>query len=78
MPESEDQGTKFEFTVAEKLNQGTNPGKGCNLSWVYFFVSFLDKWYIPNLFRGKNEKAKSLRITNCLIVFFRIHNSTTR
>ena len=36
MPESKDQGTNFEFTVVQKLNQGTNPGKGCNLSWVSF------------------------------------------
>ena len=43
MPESKDQGTEFEFTVIQRLNQGTNPGKGCNLSWVSFFVSFLDK-----------------------------------
>ena len=41
--ESKDQGTEFEFTVVQKLNQGTNPGKRCNLSWVSFFVSFLDK-----------------------------------
>ena len=38
-----DQGTEFEFTVVQKLNQGTNPGKGCNLSWASFFVSFLDE-----------------------------------
>jgi hypothetical protein len=43
MPGSKDQGTEFEFTVVQKLYQGTDPGRGCNLSWVSFFVSFLDK-----------------------------------
>ena len=32
MPGSKDQGTEFEFTAEQKLNQGTNPGKGYNLS----------------------------------------------
>ena len=34
---SNDQGTKFEFTVVQKLNQGSIPKKGCN----FFRGSFL-------------------------------------
>ncbi len=32
-----------EVTVAQKLNQGTIPKKGCNLFRVSFLVTFLDK-----------------------------------
>ena len=34
---AKDQGTKFEFTVVLKLNQGTNPKTGCNRFRVAFF-----------------------------------------
>jgi len=35
--------TAVEATVVQKLNQGTNPQKGCNLLRGSFFVTFLDK-----------------------------------
>jgi hypothetical protein len=54
MPGSKDQGTEFEFTVVQTLYQGTNPGKGCNFSWVSFFVSFLDKQ------KRKNKVIKNM------------------
>lgn len=37
-----DQGTKFEFTVVLKFNQGL-PGNRGNYCWGSFFVSFLEK-----------------------------------
>jgi hypothetical protein len=37
------QGSNVEFTVAQKLNQGTIRQKGCNLLSGSFFGSFLDK-----------------------------------
>jgi len=36
-----DQGTKFEFTVVQKFNQGSLPKKGCNFFRGSFFVTFL-------------------------------------
>jgi hypothetical protein len=37
------QGTEPEFTVVQKLNQGTNPKSGCNRFRGSFFVTFLEK-----------------------------------
>ena len=37
-----DQGTEFEFTVVQKLNQGF-PGNGGNYCRGSFFLSFLEK-----------------------------------
>jgi hypothetical protein len=54
MSGSKDQGTEFEFTIVQMLNQGTNPRKGCNLSWGSFFVSFLDKQ------KRKNKVIKNM------------------
>ena len=38
-----DQGTEFEFTVAQKFNQGSFPKSGGNRFRGSFFVSFLEK-----------------------------------
>jgi hypothetical protein len=37
------QGTEFEFTVVQKLNQGCFPKSGCNRFRGSFFVTFLEK-----------------------------------
>ena len=37
------QGTKFEFTVVQKFNQGTIRQRGCNPLSGSFFGSFLEK-----------------------------------
>jgi hypothetical protein len=65
MPGSKDQGSEFEFTVVQKLYQGTNPGKGCYLSRVSFF-SFLDKQKRKNstLF---NSGVSRKQISNCSV-----------
>ena len=49
--------TKAEFTVVQKLNQGTNPQRGCNPLPGSFFGSFL-------------EKQKRTRIKQIDIFFF--------
>jgi len=47
------QGTEFEFTVAQMLNQGVLPKTGCNRFRGSFFVTFLEK-----------QKSKSRSVEN--------------
>jgi hypothetical protein len=46
------QGTEFEFTVVQKLNQSSFPKTGCNRFRGSFFVTFL------------KQKSKDLNIEN--------------
>ncbi len=55
------QGSIDEFTVAQKLNQGTIRQKGCNLLSGSFFGSFLDKQkrtYKSKYLYRNNKKQK--------------------
>ncbi len=64
MPASKDQGTEFEFTVVQRLNQGTNPGKGCNPCLPA--GRFPGGLFLFLFWTSKKEKTKSLEISYCL------------
>jgi hypothetical protein len=60
------QGTKLEFTVVQKLNQGTNPKKGCNFFRGSFFVTFLEKQKSKSEIKKVIQRIYNvLRFVNC-------------
>jgi hypothetical protein len=72
MPESKDQGTEFEFTVVQKLNQSRLRRETQERGVIFPGCLFLFLFWT-----SKKEKMKSLEISYFFIIPHRKSNSTT-